>query len=346
MTTFVPQGLKRNRIVLAHGGGGQLTDDLIADLIAPRLSNQHLDAMEDAARVPMHQGEVLFTTDSYVVQPLRFPGGNIGRLAVSGTVNDLAVSGAIPQFLSLALIIEEGLELAVLDAVIESIATTAREAGVRIVTGDTKVVGKGQGDGLYINTAGIGAMRPGLNLGVRNIRPGDVLIVSGTIAEHGLAVMLQRERAEVVKSELASDVAPLNGLIAGVIDAIGSGMVCMRDPTRGGFAGVAADFAAKCGRRLTIDENAIPIRPATQYAAEILGLDPLSVANEGKVMMVVRPDAMAGALKALRSHPLGRDAQAVGRFEEDEDGLCQIITDVGGRRVIQKPYGEELPRIC
>lgn len=346
MTTFVPQGLKRNRVVLAHGGGGQLTDDLIADLIAPRLSNSHLDTMEDAARVPMHQGQLLFTTDSYVVQPLRFPGGDIGRLAVSGTVNDLAVSGAIPQFLSLALIIEEGLELETLDAVVQSIANTAREAGVQIVTGDTKVVGKGQGDGLYINTSGIGAMRPGLDLGVRNIRPGDVLIVSGTIAEHGLAVMLQRERAEVVKSELASDVAPLNSLISGVIDAIGSQVVCMRDPTRGGFAGVAADFAAKSGHRLTIDENAIPIRPATQYAAEILGLDPLSVANEGKVMMVVRPDAMGDALKALRSHPLGRDAQAVGRFETDDDGLCQIITDVGGRRVIQKPYGEELPRIC
>lgn len=346
MTTFVPQGLKRNRIVLAHGGGGQLTDDLIAERIAPRLSNPHLDTMEDAARVPMHQGEMLFTTDSFVVQPLRFPGGDIGRLAVSGTVNDLAVSGAIAQFLSLAFIIEEGLELETLDAVIESIAATAREAGVRIVTGDTKVVGKGQGDGLFINTAGIGALRPGINLGVRNIRAGDVLILSGTIAEHGLAVMLQRERAEVVKSELASDVAPLNGLIAGVLDVIGPNMVCMRDPTRGGFAGVAADFAAKSGRRLTIDENAIPIRPATQYAAEILGLDPLSVANEGKVMMVVRPDAMGDALKALRGHPLGRDAQAVGTFEADDDGICQIITDVGGRRVIQKPYGEELPRIC
>jgi hydrogenase expression/formation protein HypE len=344
--SIMSPALQRKRIVLAHGGGGQLTDDLVAELIAPRLSNAFLDPLDDAARLPMHGGELVFTTDSYVVEPLRFPGGDIGRLAISGTVNDLAVSGAVPQFISLGLIIEEGLELSTLEAVLDSIAATAREAGVQVVTGDTKVVGKGQGDGLYINTAGIGRLRPGLRLGMGHIRSGDVLLVSGTIAEHGLAVMLKREQADSIRSELASDVAPLAGLVDDLVTAAGEGLVFMRDPTRGGLAGVAADLAEKTGLHLTIDENSIPLRPATRYAAEILGLDPLSVANEGKLMAVVRPAAMSESLQAMRKHPLGRDAAAVGRFEDSRDGLCEIVTDVGGRRVIQKPYGEELPRIC
>ncbi|MFO0828761.1 MAG: hydrogenase expression/formation protein HypE [Phycisphaerales bacterium] len=338
--------LSRRRVVLAHGGGGQLTDDLVRELVAPRLSNAYLDAMGDAARVPMHGGHLLFTTDSYVVQPLQFPGGDIGRLAVSGTVKDLAVSGAIPQFISLGLIIEEGLELDTLRTILDSIATTAREARVQIVTGDTKVVGKGQGDGIYINTSGIGALRPNIELGASRIRPGDVMIVSGLIAEHGLAVMLQREQAGVVESSLASDVAPLGDLIGALLDRVGADVAFMRDPTRGGFAGVAADAAQQSGLRLTLDEDAIPIRPPTRYAAEILGLDPLAVANEGKVVAVVRPDAMAAALDALRGHPLGRDAAVVGRFDDIADGLCELVTNVGGRRIIQKPYGEELPRIC
>ncbi|MCC6970580.1 MAG: hydrogenase expression/formation protein HypE [Phycisphaerales bacterium] len=341
-----PANLLRKRVVLAHGGGGQLTDDLVSELVAPRFANPYLDTLDDAARIPMHGGEMLFTTDSYVVHPLQFPGGDIGRLAISGTVNDLAVCGAIPQFVSLGLIIEEGLELRVLEQILESIASTAREAGVRVVTGDTKVVGKGQGDGLYINTAGVGAMRPGVQLGMARVRPGDVLIVSGPIAEHGLAIMLTREQPNVVRSELASDVAPLGGLIEAALRAGGESVVFMRDPTRGGFAGVASDLASRTGLRLTIDEEAIPIRPATRYAAEILGLDPLSVANEGKVMLVVRPGAMEVVLRALREHPLGKDAAAMGRFERFDDGLCEIVTRVGGRRIIQKPYGEELPRIC
>jgi len=346
MSVTSPANLLRKRVVLAHGGGGQLTDDLISELVTPRFANPYLDTLDDAARIPMHGGEMLFTTDSYVVHPLQFPGGDVGRLAISGTVNDLAVCGAIPQFVSLGLIIEEGLELRVLEEILESIARTAREAGVRVVTGDTKVVGKGQGDGLYINTAGVGAMRPGVRLGMARVRPGDVLIVSGPIAEHGLAIMLKREQADVVRSELSSDVAPLGGLIEAALRAGGENIVFMRDPTRGGFAGVASDLASRTGLRLTIDENSIPIRPATRYAAEILGLDPLSVANEGKVMVVVRPDALGDVLRALREHPLGKEAAAVGRFERLDDGLCEIVTDVGGRRIIQKPYGEELPRIC
>ncbi len=355
MSTFAVHNPHRKRVVLAHGGGGQLTDDLIRESILSRLPaaapiasspRGALAAMPDAATLAIGGERVLFTTDSYVVQPLSFPGGDIGRLAVSGTVNDLAVSGAIPQYLSLGLIIEEGLEIRTLEAMLDSIAATAREAGVRVVTGDTKVVGKGQGDGLYINTAGIGRMRPGIELGMDRIRPGDVLIVSGTIAEHGLAVMLQREHPDMLRSDLASDTAPLGSLIEALLAAAGPAVAFMRDPTRGGFAGVASDLAEQSGWRLTIDENAIPIRPQTRYAAEILGLDPLSVANEGKVMVVVRPDAMAAALEAMRSHPLGRDAAPVGRFESIADGLCELVTDVGGRRIVQKPYGEELPRIC
>ncbi len=346
MTTFAVVHPHRHRVVLAHGGGGQLTDDLIRDAILPRLANSSLQPLGDASEVRLGSERVLFTTDSYVVQPLVFPGGDIGRLAVCGTVNDLAVSGARPQFLSLGLIIEEGLEMATLERILQSIADTAAEAGVQVVTGDTKVVGKGQGDGLYINTAGVGVRRPGTELSMGRIRPGDVLLVSGHLAEHGLAVMLQREHTAMLRSGLASDTAPLNGLIERLLDAVGEQVVFLRDPTRGGFAGVAADLAERSGWRLTIDETAIPIRPETQYAAEILGLDPLSVANEGKVMAVVRPEAARAALDALRSHPLGVHAAAVGRFEAIEDGLCEIVTDVGGRRIIQKPYGEELPRIC
>lgn len=346
MSTFPLNSTQRKRIVLAHGGGGQLTDDLIRETIAPRLLNEFLEPMTDAACLPMNNGRMLMTTDSYVVQPLRFPGGDIGRLAVAGTVNDLAVSGAVPQYLSLALILEEGLELATLEEILASIAATASEAGVRVVTGDTKVVGKGQCDGLYINTAGVGSLRAGIELSAARIQPNDILIVNGPIAEHGLAVMLQREQADVVRSDLASDTAPLNGLIAAVLDRAGSDVVFMRDPTRGGFAGVAADLASSSGLHLSIDESAIPIRPSTRYAAEILGLDPLSVANEGKVMMVVRPSATSTVMEVMRRHPLGADAAVVGRFDAENDGLCEITTDVGGRRVIQKPYGEELPRIC
>jgi hydrogenase expression/formation protein HypE len=335
----------RSRIVLAHGGGGQLTDDLLHDIVRPRFANEYLDALDDSAVLPFGDGEVVFTTDSYVVQPLEFPGGNIGRLAVSGTVNDLAVCGARPAFISLGLILEEGLDTATLERVLDSAAETAAEAGVSVVTGDTKVVARGEADGLYVNTAGIGWRRPGITLGAEHIEPGDVLIVSGTIADHGLAVMLQREQRTVIQSDLESDAAPLASLIETLLDEVND-VVFMRDPTRGGFAGVTSDLAAQSGWRLVIDENAIPLRQSTRYAAEMLGLDPLSVANEGKVMIVVRPDVADDAIATLRAHPRGRHAAVVGRFDETRDGLCEIITDVGGRRIIQKPYGEELPRIC
>ncbi|MHC5024265.1 MAG: hydrogenase expression/formation protein HypE [Planctomycetota bacterium] len=335
----------RTRIVLAHGGGGQLTDDLLREVVRPRFSNPYLDALDDSAVLPVSDGRMVFTTDSYVVQPLEFPGGNIGRLAVSGTVNDLAVCGAVPAFISLGLILEEGLETATLERVLDAAAATAEEAGVSIVTGDTKVVARGEADGMYVNTAGIGFRRPEIDLHPSRIEPGDVLIVSGTIADHGLAIMLQREAKTVIRSELESDAAPLASLIGRLLDEVDD-VVFMRDPTRGGFAGVASDLAAESGLRLVIDELEIPVRQETRYAAEMLGLDPLSVANEGKVMIVVRPSAAKRALEVLRANPLGRSAAVIGRFESDRDGVCEIVTDVGGRRIIQKPYGEELPRIC
>ncbi|MFG0252955.1 MAG: hydrogenase expression/formation protein HypE, partial [Phycisphaerales bacterium JB038] len=274
-----------------------------------------------------------------------FPGGDIGRLAVSGTVNDLAVSGAEPQFLSLGLILEEGLDLEVLRRILDSIAATAREAGVQVATGDTKVVARGQADGLYINTAGIGLMRPRRQFGVDRIEPGDAVLINGTIADHGLAVMLQREEQDSIDSELASDVTPLNGLIDHLMEKV-PGVLFMRDATRGGLSGVVSDLAEQSGWHLTIDETQVPIRPETNYAAEMLGLDPLDVANEGKVVLVVRKQKARAALRALREHPLGRDAAILGAFEDERDGLCELLTDVGGRRVLQKPYGEELPRIC
>ncbi|MCK4871741.1 MAG: hydrogenase expression/formation protein HypE [Phycisphaerales bacterium] len=333
------------RVVLAHGGGGQLTDELLRDVIRPRLTNDLLDTLDDAALLPVQAGRLAFTTDSYVVQPLEFPGGDIGRLAVSGTVNDLAVCGADPAHLSLSLILEEGLDMEVLRRVLDSVQATAEEAGVTIVTGDTKVVARGQADGMYINTAGIGLVRPRRTLSTDRIQPGDVVILSGTVADHGLAVMLQREAQPWITSELASDVAPLGGMIGGLLDEV-QGIVFMRDATRGGLAGVVSDMAEQSGQHLTIDEAKIPIRPETNYAAEMLGLDPLDVANEGKVVVVVRKHKAAAALRSLRAHRLGQRAEVIGAFGEDRDGLCELLTEVGGRRIIQKPYGEELPRIC
>jgi hydrogenase expression/formation protein HypE len=333
------------RIVLAHGGGGQLTDELLAEIIRPRLDNEWLAALDDSAVLSMPAGDLAFTTDSYVVQPLEFPGGDIGRLAVAGTVNDLAVCAADPAYISLSLILEEGLEIDLLRRILDSIAKTAEEAGVRIVTGDTKVVARGQADGMYINTAGVGLIPPRRRLGLQQIRPGDAVLVSGEIADHGLAVMLQREQTTAIRSELESDVAPLNGLISRLLAEVPE-VVFLRDPTRGGLAGVISDLAERTGLHLAIDETNIPIRQETLYAAEMLGLDPLDVANEGKVVVVCRPGAAEAALQAMHASPLGRKAAVIGRFEEATDGLCELLTSVGGRRIIQKPYGEELPRIC
>lgn len=335
----------RRQIVLAHGGGGQLTDDLVQESILPRLGNPVLDTLDDSAVLDISSGRLAFTTDSYVVHPLEFPGGDIGRLAVSGTVNDLAVCGAVPKWLSLGLILEEGLDTAVLHRVLDSVATAATDAGVRVVTGDTKVVARGQCDGIYMNTAGLGEMREGLRLGASEVQPGDVILLSGTIGDHGMAVMLQREDQSMVRSELRSDAAPINGLVEALLEAA-PGVRFMRDPTRGGLAGLLSDLASDSGHRVQIDETTIPVRQATLYAAEMLGIDPLDVANEGKLVVVVPSHEADNAIAAMRAHELGHKAAAIGVVGEENDGICDLITDVGGHRVLQKPYGEQLPRIC
>ncbi len=335
----------RGRITLAHGGGGQLTDELIQNAILPRLGNDMLNGLLDSATLPASGEERLaMTIDSYVVQPWRFPGGDIGRLAVCGTVNDLAVCGGIPMGIALSLILAEGFEMSSLNQVLDSIAQAGEEAGVNIVTGDTKVVGRGQSDGIYITTAGVARVPKERSLGPSRVQPGDVVIVNGPVGEHGLAVMLERELPQV-KSVLKSDAAPLNGLIAKLYEAVPD-VLFMRDATRSGLAGVVCDLARDCGYRVTLDESLVPVRPEAQHAADMLGLDPLEVANEGKVVALVRPEMADAAINALKEHPLGGAACIVGQVGEVDDGLCELRTLIGGRRIIQKPYGEQLPRIC
>lgn len=335
---------RESHIMLAHGGGGQLTDELVSQLVLPRLGNHVLNELLDSGIIQDAAAPLALTIDGYVVQPLKFPGGDIGRLAVSGTVNDLAVCGAEPLGIALGLILAEGLEKAVLEQVLESIKATAREAGVKVVTGDTKVVEKNQADGMYITTAGIGRMMTVRRLHPDQVQSGDVIIISGPIADHGLAVMLARQMPDV-HSVIRSDVAPLNRMIARLLRRVPQ-VTFMRDPTRGGLAAVAADLAARTGWRIVLDEAEIPLRPETLHAAEMLGLDPLEVANEGKVVVVVRPDGAQAALEVLREDPLGREARIIGRVESARDGLCELRTSIGGRRILQKPYGEQLPRIC
>lgn len=330
-------------VLLAHGGGGELTAQLIRDSILARLSNPALAPLTDAAVLSWTAGHLAFTTDSYVVTPLEFPGGDIGRLAVAGTVNDLAVMGADPVALSLGLILEEGLPLSTLDRVIDSIAHTAREANVNIVTGDTKVI-EARGAGLMINTAGVGRMRPDVRLDVNRIDPGDAVLVSGTLADHGLTIMAQRNGIEF-DSELASDAAPLNGLVCALLDC-GADVKFLRDATRGGLAGVLADVCERRQLSIEIDEDQIPIRPTALRAAELLGLDPLTVANEGKLVAVVASRDADRALRCLRTHPLGQHAARIGSVTDAAPALVELITRIGGRRIVQRPYGEELPRIC
>jgi hydrogenase expression/formation protein HypE len=330
------------RIGLAHGGGGQLSDELLASSILPRLGNRVLNELLDSAQLPGAE-RLALTIDSYVVQPLRFPGGDIGRLAVSGTVNDLAVCGAKPLGIALSLILTEGLERSVLDDILDSIAATAVEAGVHIVTGDTKVVGRAHGDGMFITTAGVGAAGTG-ELHPDAVRSGDVLIVNGTIADHGMAVMLARQMPQV-HSAVKSDVAPLNHMIQRLLHNV-PGVVFLRDPTRGGLAGVAADLAARSGLHITLYEKEIPIRPETWHAADMLGIDPLDVANEGKIVAVVRPQSADQALHALRQDKYGWGAKVIGVVGAAGDGVCELCTTMGGSRILQKPYGEQLPRVC
>lgn len=341
MTNGRPQ-----RIVLAHGGGGQLTDELLSGCVLPRLGNGVLNQLLDAALLPDGaRGQLAMTIDSFVVKPWEFPGGNIGHLAVAGTVNDLAVCGAVPLGLALSLVLTEGWPIAALETVLDAIKETAALAGVPVVTGDTKVVGHGHGDGIVITTAGVGRVPAELQLGPSRVRAGDRVLINGPIGEHGLAVMLAREMPEL-QTPVQSDVAPLNGLIDATLSAIPGAVRFMRDPTRGGLAGLCVDLAQQSGHRVVLDETQIFVRPQAHHAAELLGLDPLEIANEGKVVMVVAPEAADAVIAALRAHPLGRHAAVIGTIDAARDGLCEMRTMIGGRRIVAKPYGEQLPRIC
>ena len=344
MTSDSHAGPADEQIIMAHGGGGELTRRLLAERVLPKLANDLLDPLTDSAVLDVPTGRICLTTDAFVVQPLEFPGGDIGRLAVCGTVNDLAVMGAEPKALSLAMIIEQGLSLAVFDRIVDSIAAAVAEADVVIATGDTKVVERARGDGMTITTAGVGVMRDDVRIDIGRISPGDAIIVTGQIAEHGLAVMSVREGL-AFDSELVSDVAPLTGLIRCACRD-GLDVKFMRDPTRSGLAGVLADLAESTGLSIELDEEAVPISPTARHAAELLGVDPLTVANEGKCVVVAAADCARQVVDACRQHPLGRRAAVVGRVVRATPPLVELITRAGGRRIVQRPYGEELPRIC
>jgi len=336
------------RVILGHGGGGALTRDLVEGLFLPAFSNPALDPLGDAAVLDLAGlaagGRLAFSTDSYVVRPLVFPGGSIGELAVNGTVNDLAMSGADPRFLSAAFILEEGLAVAELADIVARLAAAAARAGVTIVAGDTKVVERGRGDGLTITTAGIGVVPPGLALGPARVRPGDVVVSSGTLGDHGMAIMSVREGLEF-EAAIESDSAALSGLVAAVLRACPA-VRLFRDPTRGGVAASLNEIAASAKLGIEIDETAIPVRPAVAAACEILGLDPLEVANEGKLVAIVPPEGAEGVLAALRSDPLGREAATIGRVVAAHPRVVAMRTVIGGTRVVPLPIGEQLPRIC
>lgn len=333
-----------DRILLAHGSGGKLYHQLIEEVFLPAFGNKHLNQLNDSAVCPVANGLIAMTTDSFVVQPLFFPGGDIGRLAVCGTVNDLAMSGATPRYLTLGMIIEADFPFADLKKICASIAEAASEAGVQIVTGDTKVVQKGHGDGIYINTAGVGELTEALDLSQRTIEAGDVIICSGEIASHGIAVMAAREGLGLKPAPL-SDVAPLNGLAKALLTVVPQ-TKALRDPTRGGLASTLNEWAEKAGLTIEIEEEALPINKGVAATCELLGLDPLYVANEGKLLACVPAAAADIALAALRSHQYGVKAAIIGKVTKDTAGRLQLATPYGGTRIIDIPAGELLPRIC
>jgi hydrogenase expression/formation protein HypE len=334
---------------LAHGSGGQLGHELVEQVFAHHFGLSELN--DSAIFVPADEFctkgplTLAFTTDSYVISPLFFPGGDIGKLAVCGTTNDLAVAGARPAYLSAGFIIEEGLPIETLERVVISMAETARAAGVRIVTGDTKVVNHGAADGLFINTAGVGIVPEGLSLTPTNLLPGDRILVSGTLGDHGMAVMMEREGL-TFRSSLQSDCAPLNGLIADLLAACPGAVRCMRDPTRGGLVSTLNEWASTADAGIEVAEGTVPLRQEVRGACEILGLDPLYVANEGKVVVAVDPAHADAALSALRAHPLGHEAAVIGEVTETHPRRVVLRTMLGAHRILDMLVGEQLPRIC
>jgi hydrogenase expression/formation protein HypE len=331
-------------IVMGHGGGGQLSAELIEHLFVPAFANPTLAGLADSAVITIGGARLAFSTDSYVVQPLFFPGGSIGDLAVNGTVNDLAMSGAQPKYLSCGFILEEGTELSVVGRIAAELGKAAEAAGVQIATGDTKVVDAGHGDGVYINTAGIGLVPAGVDIRPQRARPGDVVIVSGEIGLHGIAIMSVREGIEF-GTETVSDTAPLNGLVATML-TVTLDLHVLRDPTRGGLATSLNEIARSSGVGISLVEKSIPVPDAVANACGLLGLDPMYVANEGKLVAIVPAESADEVLAAMRSHPLGRRAAIIGECVEQHPGMVSARTGFGGTRVVDVPIGEQLPRIC
>jgi hydrogenase expression/formation protein HypE len=334
----------KDTIVLGHGSGGKLTAELVRDIFLPAFQNPALARLDDQAIVEVNGSRLAFTTDSFVVKPLFFPGGDIGSLAVHGTVNDLAMGGAQPLFLSAGFIIEEGLPIEVLRRVVDSLRRAATEAGVQVVTGDTKVVEKGCGDELFINTAGIGLVPNGVELSANRARPGDKVLLSGPIGEHGIAILEQREGLEF-ESTVESDSAPLHTLVAAMLDATRA-IRCMRDPTRGGLSSTLNEIAEQSRVGIRLEEAAIPVREEVKGACELLGLDPMYVANEGKLVAIVEPTVADALLQAMRRHPLAKDAHIIGTVVDDKRALVTMRTPFGTTRIVDMLAGDQLPRIC
>ena len=336
---------EKAKILLAHGGGGRLSDELIRGTILRILGQQEAGKLYDAAAITLESKEICFTTDSYVVEPLFFKGGDIGKLAVCGTVNDLAVCGAKPIVLSLSFIIETGLEFEVFEKILESIRDAALENNVSIVTGDTKTVEQGKADKIFVNTTGIGIRLVGVELGFDKIKTGDVVIVSGTTGDHGMTIISQREGISF-EGELRSDCASVYPLASKLLKET-DGIKFMRDPTRGGLAATLNEICMQTGLGIEVRQADIPVKPTVQAAADMLGFDILNIANEGKFVAVVSPQSAEKCLAICRKEPLGKDASIIGQITEKQDApAVEMITRIGGRRVVQMPYGRELPRIC
>jgi hydrogenase expression/formation protein HypE len=337
--------VRRGRVDLSHGAGGRAMGRLIEDIFHAAFDNDWLRAGNDQSAFDVAAGRMVMTTDGYVVSPLFFPGGDIGKLAVNGTINDVAMAGARPLYLSASFIIEEGFAFSDLQRIAESMGEASRQAGVPIITGDTKVVERGKADGVFVTTCGVGVMPPGITLSSDRARPGDVALISGTIGDHGVAVMSKRENLEF-ETQILSDTAALHELVAAMVAAAGPSLRVMRDPTRGGLAATLNELAHASGVGFSLDEAAIPVRAEVAAACEFLGLDPLNVANEGKLVAIVASEAADKLLAAMKAHPLGADAAIIGHAVEDENRFVEMRTSFGGGRIVDWLSGEQLPRIC
>lgn len=340
-----PLDIRHGVVDMTFGAGGRATSQLIAEVFAPAFTNPYLDEGHDGAVLPAIKGQPVMSCDGHVVNPLIFPGGDIGRLAVSGTVNDVAVCGAKPLYLTASFIMEEGLPLATLKTIVDSMASTAKEAGVQIVTGDTKVVEKGHGDGLYIATTGFGEAHAGVHISGRAAKPGDAVLVTGTMGDHGITILSHREGLSF-GTDLKSDTAPLNDITESLIAALGGKVHVLRDPTRGDLATTLNEIASQSAVGIEMDEEAVPVSPEVQSACEFLGLDPLYIANEGKLIVIVEGVAAEKALEIIRRSPLGKNASVIGTVTEENPGTVRMKTLLGGHRLVDWLNSDPLPRIC